>query len=472
MIRRRLFPLIGSVLASFFVGRAAAAKPPDCRAFQGRWGGTLGEGAGALRLVLEIGADGEASLVSVDQGGSRFAASGGSCTPTGLNLQFDAVRGTLAVTRDGTDLAGTWSQGRPMPLRLSLLAAGTAAPARPAVVTGPLKDEVAAALAASRASAMIGGWQRGSRADVVVAGQRTPGGVKATQGDLWHIGSITKSMTGTLLARLIQAGTLQWDTRATDILGPAGVTVHEGLKDVTLLDLVTGRSGLASNIPMTRFLRFPRQEADPRASRLAYASVALGAAPEARPGQGFTYPNAGFVVAGCMAEVRTGRSWEDLMRAEVFGPLGLASAGFGPPPLDQSASGLQPGLFGGAPRPAGAIADNPAVLGPAGTVHMTLQDLLAFGAAHVAGASGARNAYLPQAAWRALHTPPEGSRYAVGWVCEDDGARWHNGSNTLWLANLWIRPASGVVVAAAANFADTDAQIDRILEAARQAALA
>ena len=39
-----------------------------------------------------------------------------------------------------------------------------------------------------------------------------------------------------------------------------------------------------------------------------------------------------FGIAGHMAERATGKSWEDLMQAELFGPLGMREVGFGAPP--------------------------------------------------------------------------------------------------------------------------------------------
>jgi CubicO group peptidase (beta-lactamase class C family) len=477
MMSRRLFSALAGALAAFLPGRAARAAAPDCRAFAGRWGGQLGSGARALRLVLEISAGGVPTLVSVDQGGVRIPVSGGTCRADGFDLEVAAVRGRmqmqLAPDASGT-LTGTWSQGPAQPLSLTRLAEGQTAPARPAAARrGPLRDEVAAAVAAGPASALGAVWRTADPAGpgaLVTGGLRTPGGAPVTDQDLWHIGSITKSMTGTLLARLVAAGRLSWDTPVRSAVGgPVAEQMHAALQDITLAQLVTGRAGVASNIPMLQFLTFPREDRDVRVSRQRYAQVALSAAPERAPGTGFLYPNSGFVVAGHIAEQATGLSWEELMRTEVFGPLGLTSAGFGPPDPDRAPSGLVPG--GQTPRPARGYADNPQVLGPAGTVHMTLPDLARFGAAHLAGATGQMDPYLPQAAWRHLHTAPDGSDYAVGWVVDlERDLLWHNGSNTMWLAELRISPQSGRVAAAAANFADSEDQLSAVLDAAWQEA--
>jgi CubicO group peptidase (beta-lactamase class C family) len=54
--------------------------------------------------------------------------------------------------------------------------------------------------------------------------------------------------------------------------------------------------------------------------------------PQHPPGTAFTYSNttAG-IVAGAMLEARTGKPWEQIITERLFRPLGIDSAGFGPP---------------------------------------------------------------------------------------------------------------------------------------------
>jgi Beta-lactamase len=114
------------------------------------------------------------------------------------------------------------------------------------------------------------------------------------------------------------------------------------------------------------------------------------------------------------------------------------------------------------------VTDNPVVLGPAGTIHMNLADLLTYLAAHRDGAS-----FLSARSWRTLHTPPFGGDYAMGWVVRPDGYLWHNGSNTLWYAEAEFNNTSGVAAAAAANdgyVAKSTPAVSRALGAAAAAA--
>jgi CubicO group peptidase (beta-lactamase class C family) len=45
----------------------------------------------------------------------------------------------------------------------------------------------------------------------------------------------------------------------------------------------------------------------------------------------YYYSNIGYAIAGFMAERITGQTWETQMKSKIFEPLGMSSAGFGPP---------------------------------------------------------------------------------------------------------------------------------------------
>src|SRR5690606_17826110 len=161
---------------------------------------------------------------------------------------------------------------------------------------------------------------------------------------------------------------------------------------------------------------------DPRSlpeQRRAIVAAALGAPPAGTPGR-FAYGNANYVLVGAAIEQITGAAWEDVMRAELFAPLGLDSAGFGPP---LAANGSSDNAWGhrdmGGQRiampPDHPGADNPLALGPAGTAHMTLADYGRFLAAMMGGRPG----WLGPDSLRRLTTPPpaaEGPPYACGWI--------------------------------------------------------
>lgn len=90
----------------------------------GNWQGTLHAGPQDLRLIVEIAkADGggwKASLFSIDQTTNAIPVSSVTLVGSNLVLTVDAVRGTYEgkLTADGASIAGTWTQGVPLPLEL------------------------------------------------------------------------------------------------------------------------------------------------------------------------------------------------------------------------------------------------------------------------------------------------------------------------------------------------------------------
>ncbi|MFT3997375.1 MAG: serine hydrolase domain-containing protein, partial [Asticcacaulis sp.] len=185
------------------------------------------------------------------------------------------------------------------------------------------------------------------------------------------------------------------------------------------------------------------------------------------------YANNGYIIAGSMLERLTGKSWEDLMMTEVFGLLGIKSAGFGAPgrpgqidqPLGHAVQGHNRRSIAAGP---GSPNDNPVALGPAGRVHMSVSDMLVYLRAH----RDRKADYLKDESWQMLHTPHFGDTYALGWVVRPDGCLWHNGSNTLWYGEVLIDPKAGMVGAVCANDAapDTMKAVGAVLKSARAAA--
>ena len=109
--------------------------------------------------------------------------------------------------------------------------------------------------------------------------------------------------------------------------------------------------------------------------------------------------------------------WEDLIRGRVFEPLGMSSAGFGPPgPPDRDRGRIdQPwGHRDSGGRVDPVREDNAPCMGPAGTVHCSMADWGKFASLHLKAAEGKARILKP-ATFRALHTPPPGQEYAGGW---------------------------------------------------------
>lgn len=468
MLTRR--PLLATLAALPGIAFAEERVP-----LEGVWTGALDIGSQRLRLRFTFGADGAGTLQSLDQGGSPIPARITSSSPTRIVIEVPAVAGRFeGAIKDSGRIEGRWTQG-PSGLALVLLR-GEAGLAAPAANVRPLDATRLRAIRTEAGSpALVGGVdKRGASPRIWVDGERAARtGIAATAQDCWHVGSITKSMTATLVARLVEARLVSWDDTVGATLGAHTPALQEAYRGVTFRHLLSHRSGLPGNLSTPELLQFARVNPDPRTERQAYAQKALALAPKGPAGATFEYANNGYVVAGAMIEARLGAPWETLIRTHVFQPLGMTSAGFGAPgaagkldqPLGHSA------ILGSGARSAHrlgeAVTDNPAVLGPAGTVHASAADMLRYLNAH-----RDRTAFLTPASWTTLHTPPFGGDYAMGWMRRENGL-FHNGSNTLWYAEAMFDAQGGVSAFAAANDGDiakSQVAVGRTLRAAIAAA--
>lgn len=284
-----------------------------------------------------------------------------------------------------------------------------------------------------------------------------------TTDDRWHLGSNTKAMTAAVFARLVEQGRARWEMPLAEAFPDLAIDPAWG--GATLDDFMRHRAGLTDAAVMGRdWLMTAR--ADPRSlpeQRRAIAAAALAAPPPGTPGQ-FAYGNANYVLVGAAIERIAGAAWEDVMRAELFGPLALDSAGFGPPLAADGSSENAWGHrdMGGqklAMPPDHPGADNPQALGPAGTAHMRLDDYGRF----LAAMMGSRPDWLGGESLRRLAAPPAGSSppaYACGWGVRQQpwgGAGGpgpvlgHDGSNTLWYCSVLMAPERGLALVAVAN---------------------
>lgn len=292
-------------------------------------------------------------------------------------------------------------------------------------------------------------------------GERKKGsGVPLEIGDRWHLGGITKSMTATMIARLVESGRMDWSDTVGDVLPEAAI--HEDWKRVPLWRLLTDTAGAPRNFAEeVRRNRPPLGPESTRARREAVLDV-IADEPAYPPGEKYAYSNVGHAIAAAMAEKVTGANWEDLVEREVFEPLELASAGFGPPQSSDETLEQPRGhrVRRGKRVPVDDDADNTSIMGPAGMVHMSLQDLCMYATEHLRGELG-EGRLLSAETYKLLHKP-ELNRYAYGWIKKEPTAElphtsyWHNGSNTMWYALVVFIPEKNMVIAVTSNDGDIE----------------
>jgi len=292
-------------------------------------------------------------------------------------------------------------------------------------------------------------------------GFRKNGGMeKVTVDDKFHLGSVTKSMTATVAAMLVEQGKISWTTTIGEAFPELKSEIHPDYLGVTLEQLLSHRGGAPGDAPADLWRQAWAAKGTAAEQRLAFIKGILARKPEAKPGTKFIYSNQGYAIAGVMLEKATGKTWEDLLRSMLFEPLGMTTAGFGAPAsvgrVDQPWGHTKTMLSGGEPVPPGPGADNPLAISPANAVHCSAGDLAKYAAFHMAGERG-ESKLLKAESFKKLHTVAAGNDdYALGWMVlqrpwANGRTLMHNGSNTMFYVVVWMAPEKNCAVIVASN---------------------
>ncbi|HEU0038089.1 MAG TPA: serine hydrolase [Verrucomicrobiae bacterium] len=275
--------------------------------------------------------------------------------------------------------------------------------------------------------------------------------IPVTLDDRWHLGSDTKAMTSTLIARLVERGQLKWDTTLAEVFPELAPKMNPDFQKVTLLQLLSHRAGLPPNLTLAKYVGD-----DVMALRLRVVREELAKKPQSPPGKTYKYSNLGYIIAGAVVEKVTGKSWEQSVSSEIFEPLQMKHTGFGgtgtPGQIDQP----WPHTGDGKPTAEnGPAVDNLPVMGPAGRVHCSIQDWAKFIQDQLRGARG-ESALLKPEAYQTMHKVHFGGDYALGWSVAERS--WgggkvlnHVGDNTMNCANVWIAPQRDFAILVCVN---------------------
>ncbi|MBX3117545.1 MAG: beta-lactamase family protein [Fimbriimonadaceae bacterium] len=301
-------------------------------------------------------------------------------------------------------------------------------------------------------------WQDGKPMEVAVDGVRAMGKEeKVTPEEVWHIGSIGKSITSTLVAKLIEMGKLRWDMTLKEAL--PGVEMKPEYEGVKLFDIMRHRGGLPQDMGFNRAQveKIVGTAKEPMAIRANYAKDVLSREPIGKPNEKFAYSNAGYMLLGHIAERTMNKPFEQLVKELVFVPLGMNSATCSNTLPDVHPSGHVMGQTG--LRPYSLDGEIGAMMRPAGDMSSTVQDLAKFAKMHMDGINGV-DGYLKSATIKKLHEavperPGDSGGYACGWsvgrLMGTAIRHGHNGSNGTFRAELAIFPKEKLIVAAIVN---------------------
>ena len=132
---------------------------------------------------------------------------------------------------------------------------------------------------------------------------------------LMPIGSATKSFTALILGMLKDEGKLDWDTPVIRYVPSLKLYDEYVGENVTLRDLLSHQTGVAAYDAQSIY---PVPE-----ERSEFIPMLAHLKAEYEFRKGFKYSNQMVTLAGYVAEVISGKSWEDLVKERILKPLGM-----------------------------------------------------------------------------------------------------------------------------------------------------
>lgn len=147
---------------------------------------------------------------------------------------------------------------------------------------------------------------------VIEVGRPAP----VTEHTRFAIGSTTKAMTTVALAMLVDEGKLRWDDRVIDYVPDFRLYDPYATRELTIRDLLTHRSGLASTDLLWAFPANDFAQAE-MIRRLRYVQPASSFRSH------WEYQNVVYAIGGFIVERVSGMPWATFVQTRIFAPLGM-----------------------------------------------------------------------------------------------------------------------------------------------------
>ena len=282
---------------------------------------------------------------------------------------------------------------------------------------------------------------------------------KASTTDPFHIGSVTKPLTATVIARLVEAGEIDWSTTAASVLPDELSTARPEFEGITLAHLLAHEAGVKPMEEDAELEEVPPLSGDIRNQRREFARWVLQQESAAEPMNEYRYSNAHYVIAAAMAEAVTEESWEALIEAHIFGAFDMRSAGFGWPGKAGENVPWGHRVVDGSLQPVDPNGDYqlPQYFAPAGDIHASLPDMAGF-ISGILGAWQGENEFLGRETLETMMT--RRIRGGLGWGVTSafgyDRVATYSGSADTFLMVIVVIPDANLGFAVVANaFTDT-----------------
>ena len=255
-------------------------------------------------------------------------------------------------------------------------------------------------------------------------GRARPGDSGVPDADtVYEIGSVTKTMTGLLLADAVVTGKARLDQPVAELLPAYAIPALAG-QQITVGQLATQFSGL----PRLPANLAPADMANPYAGygEAQLRTFLAGHTLTRAPGAAYEYSNLAYGLLGTALATQANMSYEELLQARIFRPLGMVSTFTAGTPALRAR--LAPGhLADGKPA---ANWDFQAIAG-AGAVRSSARDMIAYMQSYMRASSPAQQlAAQPQ---RVLAGEGDGDgvkKIGLAWMLDQVKGRpfaWHNG---------------------------------------------
>jgi CubicO group peptidase (beta-lactamase class C family) len=271
--------------------------------------------------------------------------------------------------------------------------------------------------------------------------------IVVTMDEKWGIGSITKSMTATLAAILIDKGFLSWESTLLEIFPEFEATMQPQYKDITLVELLSHSSGLPQDDD-TLWEIFADESDSVMTQRYDLAEEVLAYDGSFEVGT-FHYSNIGYVVAAAVLERVMEQSFEVLIQEYLFDAMDMNHSQVDIDALENQAWGHTKTDGVWIPKsPNHLDADNAAIVAPAGSrSFVSLEDMARYLQLHLVAMRDQNNPLMTQENFLRLHTKvvdvDEDLGYALGWMNEMDYGLQHTGSNGRWFALSFVNAQTG-----------------------------
>jgi CubicO group peptidase (beta-lactamase class C family) len=254
----------------------------------------------------------------------------------------------------------------------------------------------------------------------------------------YRIGSLTKTFVAVLIMRLRAEGLL-------DLADPVGTYLDAGeAGSATIAQLLSHTAGLAAES------RGPWWERTPGELRPALGDIFGDRSRPLPAGRQFHYSNPGFALLGALAGQLRGHGWDEAVRREILGPLGMTRTTLRAQAPHAGGFAVHPWADVMQPEPT----EHTGHMAPAGDLWSTADDLCRLTTFLLAG----DDRVLPTPALQEMRTPvapPSGAGgYGFGVQIlerQDRTLFGHTGSMPGFVATVWVSPADGIGAVALAN---------------------